>query len=151
MLDHSFSQFFLPQPFPPPKTLARFMCMHAEFAPLPGISTFPGTTSSSPKHANIDDLPFPFPFPFCCFPSFAHLSFFLIQIGHFALKWYVFQNSKQAALFSALLHPDLLLSKSPFNCNPSILANRACFSSKVFFLSPIFRRFPEFSENRFAP
>ena len=72
MLERPLSQFFLPHPLPP-ETLAMFICLRAEFAPLSGISMFRGPASSS-KQANSD---FFFAFPFSHFVVFLLLPTFL--------------------------------------------------------------------------
>ena len=132
MLEHPISQFFLPQSLAPPRHWPRLrVCMQnsLQFPVYFYVSRAHFFLIQTRKHHR-SFLSFPF-LPFCCFPFFSP-PFFLFQIGHCALKWSVFPHSKQAALFSAIPHPDLLCSKSPFNCNPSILAKRACFSPKGF-------------------
>ena len=135
MLEHSFTQFFLSQSLPPRHWPRLYVCMRNSIR-FPAFLRFLGPLLLRPnKKTMISSFLFlsSFPIPLVVFPSFAHLSFFLIQIGHCALKRSVFPRSKQAALFPAILHPDLLCSKSPFNCNPPILAKRACFLQKVSF------------------
>ena len=139
MLEHSFSQFFPPSHCAPRHWPCLYVCVQNS-PQFPVFLEFAGTFRLLPNMQTIliPSSLFPLSYSFWSFPAFARLSFFLIQIGRCALKRSAFPRSKQAALFSALRLPDLICSKSPFNCNPSILAKRPCLPQKVSFSTPNF-------------